>query len=537
MKVKKKGNMGFTDIYTSNNPPSNTTAELQNKSHIIFVLSGNNPNLSYIRNNKLTKLGTVDLINKNLILTVKSDRNVIQAIDIFLKETTYYYDKELSENLIAYKEACEKRLEQKPQKQLPLKSKLYDEFKEQSTQSTTNNTIKRMVKKNNPTKQYIHKNNPSGRSILEIEVFNGFCYRLLLGERHPKVRGVHNSQGDRAGLISKVVMKFKSFHDLIMFYDELGESSLPQENLLKSEIVKVWVAAYVEEENDLHGGNYGIGPDGFCVKIDDDQSTWPLTSQYSEVDPKKGNYGYSVAPNAAFPVTEGDILDFPKLKDAKPRNWPDRSDSGAIQFNDLVKENKFIEDKYYMFLKRILIPNEVYENIGLTISSDKKRKQFVDHKCNKTNELKTVLLNIKEFQDYVIQNPNVIKQIKFEFSEYNKAYKKSGDLFLRVNLNQIDQNFNDINFEIYCKRPISESYQEEHETQNQNVVSFSHLSLISNNNDNNNDNNNNNNNYFEKTSHKPKKENSLAYSIFNNDIKSDQKMHDQQDNVNPNIKP
>ncbi|MBX3709871.1 MAG: hypothetical protein KIT56_04750 [Gammaproteobacteria bacterium] len=37
----------------------------------------------------------------------------------------------------------------------------------------------------------------------------------------------------------------------------------------------------------------------------------------------------------------------------------------------LIKEEKFIADKYYMFLKRILIPKEVYQAIGTaTISSD-----------------------------------------------------------------------------------------------------------------------------------------------------------------------
>jgi hypothetical protein len=98
-----------------------------------------------------------------------------------------------------------------------------------------------------------------------------------------------------------------------------------------------------------------------------------------------------------------------------------------------------------MFLKRILIPREVYEAIGLaTISSDKKRNEFVEHKCNKTEALKSVLLNMPEFQNYITTNPEVITQIKNEFAEYNKDYKKEKDEYLHVDLNKIENNFNQI---------------------------------------------------------------------------------------------
>ena len=137
------------------------------------------------------------------------------------------------------------------------------------------------------------------------------------------------------------------------------------------------------------------------------------------------------------------------LNDSHPRSWLGKL-SHKLEINDLRKDKKFISDKYYLFLKRILIPREVYEAAAAaTLSKEKKCKEFADHKCNKTEELKKTLLDLREFRTYVLNNPDVIDKIVKEFEEYNRAEKH---LALHVDANVIKANFEKTRKEIVVKQ-------------------------------------------------------------------------------------
>lgn len=449
------GKVGITEIYTSDLglPDQLGLQQPHKKPFIIFALPYDDDHLSYLESIELGRIGTVDVQNNQFFVTVTNPQNVIEAIDTFLSISQKYNvpsNQILFQHLHSFRKICEAQAkaqqEIKKKRPAPTKSKEYSalQFHENKKVPASTYDVKHASKITNPKKRYIFKKSPGGRSISEFEAFNGFCYRLLLGERHPKVSVVYHEDGTRAGLVSKEIDGFVSFRDL-------GRRTITPADLLKSEIVKIWAAAYTEEENDLHSGNYGIGAHGFAVKIDDDQATWPLTSKYAMVSPKHTlpTLGYKTAPVNAFRVTRRDIENFPVLQDADPHNWPDRPNQNPL-FNALIPEKKFQQEKYYMFLKRILIPRGVYEAIGLaTIRSDKKRKEFVDHKCNKTEELKKVLLNTPAFQNYIINNPTIIAQILNEFKQYNEDYKKDNDSHLKVHLNEISHNFENIRSEIY----------------------------------------------------------------------------------------
>src|SRR5205085_3533671 len=133
------------------------------------------------------------------------------------------------------------------------------------------------------TSKHLIKFNIYGRSISEIEAFNGFCYQILLGDRHPDVASAYDEHGDRIGVTSRLIPDFQSIHNYVKNHNVINTDTL-----LNKKIIDIWVAAYVEEETDLHFNNYGFNQKGEFVKIDNDRSTWALTSKYIKIHPKTG---------------------------------------------------------------------------------------------------------------------------------------------------------------------------------------------------------------------------------------------------------
>ncbi len=461
MKVEKKGNIGFTRIFTSDNPDPLGTTPHKNP-YIIFQTPCNQLNDGYLEEiEHLLSLGMTTIKDNNYILIITSARKIMLAIDAFYHLPEYKIKKNelLFLSLNKYKHQCELILSDKNPVYIPPKSKLISKFKKKDNSLLESSNVTYRIIKNRllgkKPKEYVHKDNLSGRQISEIEVFNGFCYRLLLGKRHPKMISTHGSQGERTGMASELLSGFRSIWN---DYEQYGP--LTKEKLLKSEFIKILVASYTEEETDLHLNNYGFDDTNFCVKIDDDRSTWPLTAKYAGVDPEKGDPtgDYKTPPMTDFIVTERDIASFPTLQDAKPFHWLDflKTLIEKNAWDVLLNEKKFINDKFYMFLKRILIPDEVYEAIAYaTIGSEKTMSRFAHHKSNKTQKLKNALLNTPEFKEYVLANQHIIEQLKKEFAEYNEDYTKEKYHYLRVDLNQIEVNFNNICQEIKAQQSLS----------------------------------------------------------------------------------
>lgn len=405
-------------------------------------------------------LGT--FVPKDLSIVITSARKGLIAIRLFLalvdtktKVGRNGLKDEFLKGLERYKKACEDILQAKQKKQLAEKSENISQFEETRSNPSVSMSPTFFAQKNGKT--YVIKKCVNGRSITEIEAFNGFCYRLLLGKQHPKVSSLHDKNGDRVGLASEEIPHFISIYD---YYDR--ERCLSAEIILTSKMIKVLVAAYVEEESDMHVGNFGFDLDGCCIKIDDDRSTWPLTSKYAGYDTEKKYDGYETSAALSFGVDRDDIISFPRLQHAHPRSWPNVDSERGIFRNlaSIMNEKEFVYDKYYTFLKRILIPNEVYQAIGdATLSSPTLRKKFVDHKCAKTKTLRKVLMSSHEFKVFIFNNPDIIKKITAEFAQYNDDYYKKHDAYLKVNLKRIEHNFqqlaSEINIEIERETKIT----------------------------------------------------------------------------------
>lgn len=228
---------------------------------------------------------------------------------------------------------------------------------------------------------------------------------------------------------------------------------ISKEKIIQSEMVYVWLAAYFEQEVDLHISNYGLDKDGIGIKFDGDRSTWlPLTEKYfSSCYPKDTNI---------FKVTKKDFINFPHLIDSTPFHWvnkinPCNSDE-HFDLDSISTDDQFIKDKYYLSLKRILIPKEAYQEIGkASIRSDKKRNQLTEHKHNKTNEIRNTVLYIADFRKYILDNPKIIDRILDDFEDYNLDFTKEKDCLLRVDLNIIKNNFNDLTCQIKIINQLS----------------------------------------------------------------------------------
>ncbi|MHB1220735.1 MAG: hypothetical protein ACYC0J_01940 [Gammaproteobacteria bacterium] len=386
-------------------------------------------------------------------LKIDGDRKIALAAKIILQHTDNHAEP-FAQQLADLRKTCEDSLITKPKHPTPLPGKLHSQYEStakmpMNESAHTTYLVKKKITagKIKPEKFFVFKENPSGRPISEIEAFNADCYRLLLGERHPKVRAVHNTDGVRTGNVSAYIADFVS---LAAKYRPLKETGYyaytiddgstchlsPMElaaQLQQSKIMDIWAAAYLEEENDLHDGNYGFTNSGVSIKIDDDRSTWPLSSKYAlegGVKPNDSQFQYKTAPCKAFPITSRDIRNFPMLIDAKPSHWTPRCDRDSTFISTavirhLLAKNQLHFDKYQMFLKRALIPDSVYEALGKAhFRNAKLRDAFVKHKCDRTKTLRAVLVNTPAFRMHLLrQYETALEKIKNDFDEYNSSCK------------------------------------------------------------------------------------------------------------------
>lgn len=112
--------------------------------------------------------------------------------------------------------------------------------------------------------------------VEQVEAVVGDLYRLLLGDRCPKVRTVIGENGKVKGAMSKELPGFRTLSESCkkdgvpsnQYYAEAGLGSL-------------LAACYILEENDLHSKNYGYDILKRLVKIDHDMSLHTITRRYA----------------------------------------------------------------------------------------------------------------------------------------------------------------------------------------------------------------------------------------------------------------
>lgn len=455
MKIYSKQEAGFQEVYTHEDVLPENIEKPEKKPFIILTLPDDFCNIDYLIQNfpLFKKLGYFEVKDQKQILTITSKRKVGIVINAILSSPDYNHkeNNELFYSLTLLQQELTKTAKtyhppHKSKERAQYHSVPDEIIRETNAPKPSHHTEK--VKKVDKSTIEILKTEESGRRVTEIEAFNGMCYRLLLNDRTPRVRSVHDNQGNRVGVISRAIDNFQSLHDYYLNQKkQIGYlRSPPQMNLVKSGIGRILGAAYTEEENDLHGGNIGYDPINLIsYKIDHDQATWPITSKYQNKNPNKPLYkdnerAYGIKPKDAFPITQRDITNFPHLRDAKPRNFPDETDSGILNLPGIEDNPDFIKDVFSVFLKRALFNEQIYRAIANeTIENPKLREELVAHKTRRSELLKEELVKNKKFLNFLIENPDLKNQIIGEFREYNADYNE--DSPLRLDLEDLGNKF------------------------------------------------------------------------------------------------
>ncbi len=428
---------------------------------------------------RFKKFGNILTVENEVTVEVSGRKNVIGALELFMdtleKQDTPAYDAQQNATLLKKIETLKNKLIEQQKHQLakiqeeaalhpifhPVKSKKSSLYKDTQENAAKNDMLQPTHFTTIATREtvtgvntYVLKHEHTDAESTELEAFNSRCLRLLLGKRVKKVSSNYDPEDHQ--LTGSSATFIPEFNPLQRHFAENQFTTPPIEPLIKAEIGKIWAAAYCEEENDLHGGNYGFGfKEKVMVYMDMGQATFPISATYAGFDPQVKDEKLPAAPIDAFPVTERDILNFPKLTDAKPNHWPDRSDRAKddkhqeraiFKVEDYIHRPEIIDQKYYIFLKRILFDKSEYESLAkLTISNEEMRENVAAHKNNKTAELKNVLSKIPEFTQFIVKNPGASKQIIEELNEYNKmdfaSIKYSSH---RVDIKKIKKKFDDI---------------------------------------------------------------------------------------------
>lgn len=464
MKIERFGFIGFLHIYTHTMPPESSDGiTVPDKSPYLVIIFNNPRNLNalgYLQTYfpALLRYGIAKKLTGSLQieLTITSTRKVVEA----LLEVTKHPDMSAPNNAPAQK-AIRSLIETlshslKEQRRAP-KSKSIDNYTELPDQPTDySNSMHKVTRvKNNKTgKVEILKYDPSGRRGIELEAFNGMCYSILLNEKTPKVRVVHDSHGRRIGLLSRAIDNFKSMRN---YYEEAkaktgSYASPPQADLVKAGIGKDFAAAYAEEEDDLHSGNMEYNPDKVSTgKIDHDRSLWSISAKYSGLNPQEQD-AYKRVPATAFPITWSDLTHFPHLQHANPRLFPHKNDKGLLDLRGIENDKQFIYDSNFIFLKKALLTEPIYRAFATaTISNEKLADQVVAHQTKRSELLKAELVNNEKFIGFFLTNPQLKEEIKADFAKYNATLKDKSKV--RFNMDHIDNEFAVMEFQ--CRSKLS----------------------------------------------------------------------------------
>lgn len=254
--------------------------------------------------------------------------------------------------------------------------------------------------------------------IQEIESALAALHRAYLGyDRAPKNRVLCDSSGQRIGLVSKVIPGFVSFYDQLMgkleefdgnkksnTSESKAEFKYDTNKLVDNGFIELYVSSYLFAENDLHEGNWGFDSEGRVVRIDLGECFWPITSKFSLIHANQIYLNKTPVPADAFPVDKGEIEAFPRLSKTVPKNelLNLQNEIGRQILVDTMAHKDFSHRKWKAFLKAILMPADLVENIMCAYIGDTKAaNKYKDFFLNRQKAIKDALLQIEDFKIFM----------------------------------------------------------------------------------------------------------------------------------------
>ncbi|GEM_PF-6715531 len=258
-------------------------------------------------------------------------------------------------------------------------------------------------------------------TLFEIEGAMGDFYRLFLGPKEPKGRPIMSKSGP-VGLMSK----------LIEGYTPVSSQNIDLQNHEHiRQLAEISVVAMFLEEGDLHEDNLGFNPKDELIKIDHGQSLWSIAKDYH-----RGGMGTVTD----FSLNADDIRRLPDVKEGHSARICPLNDE---ETRTIANHPVFIEAKFRMLLKIVLMPDEVCQSIcHAFISNPQLENRITSHLIDRRNELCGTLINMPEFRKYLIDHPDIINSIKDEYAQFNQEFHKDKHSHRRVDIDQVQDNFN-----------------------------------------------------------------------------------------------
>lgn len=256
--------------------------------------------------------------------------------------------------------------------------------------------------------------------LFEIEGAMGDFYRLFLGPKEPKGRPIM-SESEPVGLMSK----------LVEGYTPVSSRKINLKNKEHvRQLAEIAVVAMFLEEGDLHEENLGFNAREELIKIDHGQSLWSIAKEFH-----KGGMGKVID----FSLTADDIRRLPDVReDHTARVCTLDEDEIAAIANDPV----FIEAKFKALLKIALMPDQVCKSICEAFISDNGLKNHIaEHLLERRDHLRNTLISMPEFRKYLLDHPDVINEIKYDYAQFNIEFHKGKHTHRKVDLAEVEHNF------------------------------------------------------------------------------------------------
>jgi|GEM_PF-2752184 len=244
--------------------------------------------------------------------------------------------------------------------------------------------------------------------ILQCEAFASQLYRVMMLDNAPKNRVVVDNKQRIKSIISKNIEGFIKLKD---FYSSKDKNYPIDEDSFAAGIV----SAFAFEENDLRDVNCGfkfINGKAVFVKIDHDQSLISATGTYHGFD----NHQYYI------PITQDNIANLP----LKPKRNAHRNTNGPWQIPaDLnYDKRKFEVAKHKYFLKHLLIGTGfVMDSAVAHIDDPVVRDRMINAYVERQNTLRQTLLEMPEFRNFVLCNPQIHAELIEQFQAFNNLTK------------------------------------------------------------------------------------------------------------------
>lgn len=123
----------------------------------------------------------------------------------------------------------------------------------------------------------------------------------------------------------------------------------------------------------------------------------------------------------------------------------DKNPLVQIDFEALIAMDDFFEQKYFILLKRILMPNSFfYANAQTTIRDPMLREEAALNKIKVTHELTHALLAVPSFCQHILNEFHLILEIIKEFTLVNQKHENENNKHLQIDIAKVKRNFKDI---------------------------------------------------------------------------------------------